>query len=365
MLRVVIAGLGKLFRSRGHEEEKQEMGFFEHLEELRRMLIQCIASFVIAMIAAFYFSKEIFAFMRRPLLQAQSHLGETEILTDSAATQASQAGGDPLYAVTHIASLILYGETPAEAVTSANTVTTIHEAVTALKFMDVFSILMNIGMVGGLALSGPFILFFASKFIAPALTEREKKCIVPFCVAAMMLFIAGAMFSFFWLTPISIKVMYHFIQMFDLRMTWMASDYYSFVVMMVLIVAIAFQFPLIVIILQYLEIVQTRTLIKAWRHVLIGILIGSLVITPLGDPVSLSVLTGILFLLYVLAVSVGGVLVRSKQRKRDAEAEEYEREYRELSTNRDADAAEDSSNEHPSDPPKQSQDGDLKVLDDE
>jgi uncharacterized membrane protein YgcG len=115
--------------------------------------------------------------------------------------------------------------------------------------------------------------------------------------------------------------------MFNLTMPWLASDYYGFVTMMTLLVGLAFQFPLVVIILQYLEIVQTRTLFRVWRHVLVGILVASLVISPLGDPVSLSVLTGILFLLYIAAAAVGGLLVRAKIKKRDAEEAEYERTY--------------------------------------
>jgi len=94
MLQFLTVGLGKLFKTRntrrgaqnttqadapdgettvaenaggGAGADEREMGFFEHLEELRSMLIRCIFSFVLAMAGAFYFSKEILAYMRRPL----------------------------------------------------------------------------------------------------------------------------------------------------------------------------------------------------------------------------------------------------------------------------------------------------------
>lgn len=319
MLRVFITGLGRIFRSRGTEEKKQEMGFFDHLEELRSTLIYCIGSFAAAMGFAFWFSKDIFALMRGPLERALAHRG---VVTDTAA--------DPVALIGGLASILLYGELPAGAASAtgpAALAATAGDAMVVMKFMDVFHILMNIGLVGGIALSSPLVLYFASRFVAPALTPREKKGIVPFCVASLLLFVAGSLFSFFWLVPLSIEVMFHFVHMFGLKMPWLASDYYGFVTMLTLLVGLTFQFPLIVIVLQYLEVIQTGTLIRIWRQVLLGILVGSLVITPLGDPVSLSVLTGILFCLYLMAVAVGGFLVRAKQKKRAAEEDEYERGY--------------------------------------
>jgi sec-independent protein translocase protein TatC len=196
-----------------------------------------------------------------------------------------------------------------------------------LKFMDVFTVILNIGLVCGLGLSSVFILYFGGNFVAPALTTDEKKCLLPFCAASLVLFVGGCCFSFFFLLPIAIGVVYHFNQMFGLTFAWVGSDYYSFVTMMTLIVGFTFQFPLVVIVLQYLEIIQTKTLFKYWRHVLVGILVGSLVISPLGDPVSLSILTGALFALYIAAACVGGLLVRAKQKRREREELEYERTY--------------------------------------
>lgn len=335
MLRVSITALGRLFRSRNgrgratdpltEEEAEQEMGFFEHLEELRQTIIRCILVFTFAMIGAFCFSKQIFAFMRQPLEKAAGH---ESLLADPT------PNADPLATLSDLGRLVFYGEPATAAATVQGALNPSSDALTTLKFMDVFSILLNIGLVGGLAFAGPFILYFGSRFIAPALTDKEKKGIIPFCVSTFFLFAAGCLFSFFWLIPISIEVMHHFNQMFGLRLTWIASDYYSFVVMMTLIVGVAFEFPLVVIILQYLEVIKTATLLRLWRHVLVGILVGSLLITPLGDPVSLSVLTGILFLLYLLAVSIGGGLLRLKHRKQRREEENYEQEYAEYQRQR-------------------------------
>jgi Tat protein translocase TatC len=327
MFRFFTIALGHLFRSRGKradkgssatessgsgseattsEEVKEEMGFLDHLEELRFMLLRCVTSFVVAMVLAFIFAKEIFAFMRRPLEQAIAGGAGAALKAEAAADAATQT--DPVQLVTALSSILLNGEIPAatvaappistaQATFNAAAYTASGQSMIVMKFMDIFSVLLNIGLVGGIALSSGFILYFVSRFVGPALTEHEKKCVIPFCVSAMLLFFGGCAFSFGWLIPISIQVMFHFVRMFDLTMNWLTSDYYGFVTMMTLLVGLTFQFPLIVVILQYLEIVKTSTLFRLWRHVLVGILVASLVISPLGDPVSLSVLTSVLFVL--------------------------------------------------------------------
>ncbi|MDR2862894.1 MAG: twin-arginine translocase subunit TatC [Puniceicoccales bacterium] len=336
MLRLFASGLARLLHSRNVQPEvEKEMGFFEHLDELRSMLVRCVAAFVISMAAAFWWAKEIFAYMRRPLQRALANNPHSGSIPDA------PSGANPVELINALASILINGEVPAatapllpnalsaaDATFAAASATASGNSMVVMKFMDVFSILMNIGLVGGIALSGVFILYFVSQFIAPALTPHEKKCVIPFCISSLALFVGGCAFSFFWLIPVSIQVMFHFVRMFGLTMPWLASDYYGFVTLMTLLVGLTFQFPLIVIILQYLEIVQTRTLFRLWRHVLIGILVASLVISPLGDPISLSVLTSVLFVLYLGAASIGGLLVRSKQKKRATEEAQYEREYR-------------------------------------
>ncbi|MDR1817018.1 MAG: twin-arginine translocase subunit TatC [Puniceicoccales bacterium] len=339
--------------------DDKEMGFFEHLEELRAMLIRCLLAFVVAMVCAFYFAKDILTFMRRPLQRALADSSEAREAARTAAEKAAEAAqaaqdaaagasaaADPVQFVSALANLLFNGElapaagsaatAPAAAapalgalekmVESASAIAA-GQTTTTLKFMDIFTVLINIGVIGGIALSSAPVLYFAGRFVAPALTPSEKRCLVPFGVAAILLFFAGCAFSFFWLTEVSIKVMFHFIHMFGMNMVWVASDYYSLVTMMTLLVGVTFQFPLVIIILQYLEIVRTRTLFSKWRHVLVGILVGSLLVTPLGDPVSLSMFTIVLFALYMGAAGIGWLLVRGKIQKREREEAEYERQY--------------------------------------
>ncbi|MDR2844636.1 MAG: twin-arginine translocase subunit TatC, partial [Puniceicoccales bacterium] len=252
-----MTSLGRLFRTRGSrnktEDTEKEMGFFEHLEEFRAMLVRCIGAFALSMILTFCFLKPIFAFMRGPLDQA--------LARNPKPPAPDGTGADPIELVSALTNILLNGKLPTathaavsdsatataatgasaiDALTTATQATAAGGPMVVMKFMDIFSIIMNIGLIGAIVLSGPCILWFGSRFIAPALTEGEKKCIIPFCVGSTLLFISGGVFSFFWLIPTSIQVMFHFVRMFGLTMPWLASDYYNFVTIMVLLVGLAF-----------------------------------------------------------------------------------------------------------------------------
>ena len=123
----------------------------------------------------------------------------------------------------------------------------------------------------------------------------------------------GAALAFFWLTPMSIVVVHHIAAGMGIRINWQASDYYGLVVMMSLLTGLCFQFPLALIILMWLELVRPMTLLKSWRGMLLGIVVVAVLITPIGDPLSLGVLTGALFALYLIAVAVGTWIVRRKR----------------------------------------------------
>lgn len=399
MLAFTKVALNKLFRtrSRGDEDAGEphgEMGFLEHIEELRKVLFRCCLVFAIAAGFSLVYYRDIFRALRWPLEKAMvadavkrgdaaqlraeaaavrqaeaakrreaasalpadaaqaeveaAALAETlarterelaereaaEALADAVSAntrEAVAAGGAPKPPVADpeagrrvLAAIGETGKIPAEALTGviARPGALIHMQV--MKIMDVFTILMDVAMFGGLAMAGPFILMFGAGFLAPALTASEKRFITPVILAAMALFCVGALLSFFWLCPISIEFALYLCRQMNLAWNWTAADYYSFVVMMTLLVGLVFEFPLVVVALQYFEVTGTRWLLSIWRQALLGILVIAVVFTPLGDPLSVSVLTGVLFALYLAAIFVGDWLMRMKRRRMQREADALE-----------------------------------------
>jgi sec-independent protein translocase protein TatC len=258
---------------------RSEMSFLEHLDDLRISLIRVVTVFAVGMVAALAFYRETPALLSLPLEWAKHP--ETSPL----AFALSEPGP----------GLVNMGE------------------LKEFTFMGVWKVLMYAAFGVGVAVASPVFLYETARFVGPALTDREKQGLVPFCAAALILFMLGAALAFYWLSPMSIQIWQHFAEGMRMEVTWQASDYYAFVVMMCLLTGLTFQFPLALIVLMWLELVRPRTLLKSWRGMLVGIMFLVALITPIAEPISLLVMTGVLFGFYLSAVAVGTVIVRRKR----------------------------------------------------
>ncbi len=260
-------------------KSRSEMTFLEHLDDLRVSLLRVLGVFAVGMVAALIFYRETPALLNLPLEWAK--------YPETSPIGAVLSQPDP--------GLVNMGE------------------LKEFTFMGVWKVLMYAAFGVGIALASPVFLYETARFVGPALTDREKRGIIPFCVAALILFLLGAALAFFWLSPMSIQIWQHFAEGLRMEVTWQASDYYAFVVMMCLLTGLTFQFPLALIILMWLELVRPRTLLKSWRGMLFGIMVLVAMITPIAEPISLFVMTGVLFGFYLAAVGVGTMIVRRKR----------------------------------------------------
>jgi len=258
---------------------RSEMSFMEHIDDLRVSLIRVLAVFMVGLVASLIFYEKIPSFLNLPLEWAKHPETSPISFLIGKAEPSLAALGD----------------------------------LKEFTFMGVWSVLMYAAFAAGIALASPIFLYEVVRFVGPALNNKEKRGLIPFCIAALILFFCGAALAFLWLTPMSVQIWHHFAHGMGIEVTWQASDYYSFVTMMSLLTGLTFQFPLALIILMWLELVRPSTLLKSWRGMLFGILILVGLITPIGDPLSLFVLTGILFCFYLIAVGVGGAIVRRKR----------------------------------------------------
>jgi sec-independent protein translocase protein TatC len=269
------------------------MTFMEHIDDLRVSMMRVFGVFFVGVCAALIFYKEIPKILQLPLDWAKA-------MDPEAMAQAATSGG-----------VILFGvfEAPAWLISVMPAGTQLQET----QFLGVWSVLIYAAVAAGIAVASPVFIYEVVRFVGPALSAREKKGLVPFCSCGLILFLLGAALAFFWLTPMSIVVVHHIAAGMGIRINWQASDYYGLVVMMSLLTGLCFQFPLALIILMWLELVRPMTLLKSWRGMLLGIVVVAVLITPIGDPLSLGVLTAALFGLYLAAVAVGSWIVRRKR----------------------------------------------------
>lgn len=233
------------------------MPFWDHVSDLRKLIIKCILSICIGCVIAascFPFCAKIMNF---PLIQAAQ--GNTEIIQGLVTTSP----------------------------------------------MGIFSVLIQICLLGGMGLALPFILFFIAGFISPALNQKEKKIIFPLGISAFFLFIIGSTFSYFWVLPASLVFAMELNQIFGFKLIWSAPHYYNLVVWMTIGIGLCFEFPLIILALLASNLVSVQTFKNIRRYMIVGILIVGAAIIPGGDPISLLLLAGPLYASYEIIIIIG------------------------------------------------------------
>jgi len=111
----------------------------------------------------------------------------------------------------------------------------------------------------------------------------------------------------------------YFNELLGLQMIWTASDYFNILLWMVLGIGLSFEFPLVLVVLVFVGILSRAQLAKAWRLAFATCFIAAAVITPTGDPITMSLVAAPLFVLYLGAVFVAGFI-----EKKQASVEEDE-----------------------------------------
>ncbi|MCD8482787.1 MAG: twin-arginine translocase subunit TatC [Verrucomicrobia bacterium] len=185
------------------------------------------------------------------------------------------------------------------------------------SILGVFSVIFYLIIGGGFALSLPAALYFLSQYVAPALNDSEIRLLKPACLTALGLFLTGCLFSFFVLVPAALRAAILFNELLGFQPFWTASSYYALLVWMVLGVGMAFQFPLILLILIHLGILQTQFLKTYRRHSFVGFLCLGALVTPTTDPVTFILLAIPMYLLYETAIFAGTKLERWKAAQQD------------------------------------------------
>jgi sec-independent protein translocase protein TatC len=251
------------------EGTKDSMSFLEHMEEFRWTVARSLLAFVLGVFVVVLLMPKIGGFLQLPLVQAY---GSPDLVAQK---------------------LITY------------------------KPMGVFSVFIQIALLGGLVLSMPFALYFLACFVAPGLTERERKVVRPACLAAFILFLLGVAVAFFIILPLTLTVSVKFNQLMDFQVLLAASEYYNMVVWFSLATGAIFQFPLILVILVFIQILSTAQLRSLRRVVFVGMMVFSAFLTPGGDFLSLPLTTAILYGLYEFAILVGS---RIEARRPQAES---------------------------------------------
>ena len=161
-----------------------------------------------------------------------------------------------------------------------------------------FGVVMKIGLFGGFVLASPVVLYQLWRFVGPALTPRERRYVIPLSALFTTLFAAGLVLGYVTL-PRGLEFLLGF-GGDDLQPLVTAESYLSFAMRFLLAFGIAFEFPVFVFAAAAFGVVTSQQLRSNWRWAVVIIVIGAAIITPSGDPLTLTLLSAPLFLMYVL-----------------------------------------------------------------
>jgi len=228
-------------------EEPQEMGLLAHLEELRVRLTRVAIVVVIGACACYAFAEHLYRFIIDPLIPFVS-------------------GGHLIYT------------SPAEG----------------------FITYIKLAAVAGVFLTSPYSFYQMWSFIAPGLYKEEKRYIIPLALSSAVLFVGGAGFSYYQVTPLA----YEFFSSFDNEfMTMLPSVKESLAMGLKLLFAfgIAFELPLMLFFLARLGIVSSKSLRAKRKFAILGAFIVGALLTP-PDPASQTLMAGPLVLLYEVGI---------------------------------------------------------------
>lgn len=318
-------GLSGVFKKKtsSHKANPNEMHFLEHLEELRWVILKSVVAFIIGCIGVAIFMQDSVKLLQMPLIKAVEDFGEIGIdLQSIGLEQYTKTLNDKEVGLGELRNareddLKRWGITDPHHQTRIITHFANGSNRNLLQVIRSYSpifIAMKICFLGGIGLSLPIILYFVGSFVVPGLTPQEKKVFFPGCVAATFLFLAGASMTYFFILPLSLAFTIEFsfnILGLDVYRPE-AGNYYSTVIWMTFAVGIAFQFPLVLILLIRIGILSVTKLRDSRRLVLVILMVSAALITPGGDPVSLCILTIPLYFLYEFAILFGTFIERSK-----------------------------------------------------
>ena len=232
-----------MFRSRSVDDK---MPFLEHLGELRVRIMRSLFWLLGGTFISLFFAERITDFLARPVTK----LGYKLVFT-----------------------------APAEA----------------------FWVQMKVGLIVGIFLAAPAILWQVWSFVAPGLHQHEKKYALPFVVIGSLLFIGGGAFSLFVVTPYAIQFLLSYARP-GLKPMITLQNHVDFLLKFTLAFGAVFELPLALTILARIGIVNSKMLARNRKYAILGAFIAGAVLTPTPDAFNQTLMAGPLILLYEVGI---------------------------------------------------------------
>ena len=173
---------------------------------------------------------------------------------------------------------------------------------------------LKVAGYAGLTLALPWVLFEVLGFVLPGLTRRERRLVAPAVAGSSLLFLAGLVFAWWALLPAALRFLVSY-GADVVEPIWSIERYLDFVLLLMVATALAFQLPVLQLLLGALGLIDATTMLRAWRWVVLASALAGAVLTPSTDPVTMLLLAGAITALYLVGV---GLVALTGTRRRPA-----------------------------------------------
>jgi len=321
-------------------EEGEEGGpikpFLEHLEDLRWVLIKSLTAIGITFLACLLAGNYVVRVLEWPLRRAPVK-GHGQVLTFRATIGTNQIGrffvstnslfgglaGTNMYARLELQPVAVGTNTVLAFAVVPDTEEANHEHlpidIINLSPAGSFIVATKVALYGGIAISSPFIFYFVSSFVFPALKMREKKYVYQGLIFGAGLFLTGVLFCYFVLLPVALAASAQYSEWLGFTANqWRAEEYISFVCKFMLGMGLGFELPVVILTLVKIGVLNYKILSNARKYVLIiNFILGAVLTTP--EVITQVLMALPLQLLYEVAVWITWYWERKERKQAEAE----------------------------------------------
>jgi sec-independent protein translocase protein TatC len=305
----------------GHDDR---LSVVDHLDELRKRLVFCVATLVVALGVCFWQNHALLHLLNRPLERSTPTHAKGR-LSGTASDQVALRQG-LVIELRGMRELLAAKSLPADQRAAVRTQAAgIAKQIAALPTKapkrepvtigvgEPFTITFTVAAYFALLFSLPILLYHAYAYVLPAFTPKERRIALPVMLLAPFLFAAGVVFAYFVVLPPAISFLQNFNNdSFDVLIQ--AKPYYTFEIYALLAVGLIFQLPLGLLALDRLGIINARFLTKNWRYAVVIIAVVAAAL-PGVDPVTTCLEMLPMLALYALSILL--LLVADRRAPRD------------------------------------------------
>jgi len=270
--------------------EEKVAPFIEHLVELRKRLVIIVIAVVIGMGVAWNLSNDILNFVEKPLT-GRTYLTEIK---------------KKVYAQVKVYAPSLYTRYKLDQEVNAPQKTRVLNYSAPL---EPFFIQCKISMLAGFILVLPIVFFQIWQFIAPGLTRKERRMVVPFITAATITFCIGAMFFLLVIWPVIINFSLSY-EAEGLQSWFNISAYVNFCLRLILMFGLMFELPILILVLSRFGIVSYEFLAPKRKYAL---LVSAIISAFHADLITMFVIMIPMYLMYEISIWVARIFGKKKQ----------------------------------------------------